>query len=299
MSMRSKPLDCKSDEALQDVTLIQDEQQKAAEKERFTSASWDHSSHEQFVAYYAEKSLRPEQLQHFRSVRQAILRILRERNKDEHKYDMVDIGCNAGGQCAAWAEEGHRVHGLDINEPLLEVAKRRAKEAGHNIDYRLGTATELPWPDRSMDVCIAMELLEHVRDWQRCINEFNRILRPGGALLLTTTNTLCPRQSEFNLPAYSWYPAGLKRHFENLAVTTRPELANHAKYPAVNWFDPYSLGAELASWGFIWRDRFDLVDTAKKGILAKVLVGAIRALPPLRLLAHFCTSGTMVLGLKE
>lgn len=263
------------------------------------SADWDHTSHEEFVSYYAERSLRPAQLQHYRSVRDAIMRILSQNNGAEHKYDVVDIGCNAGGQCSAWAEGGHRVHGLDINEPLLELAKKRAAEAGQTIEYRLGTATNLPWPDQSMDICIAMELLEHVVNWRDCLSEFDRILRPGGALLLTTTNTLCPRQSEFNLPAYSWYPARLKRHFEHIAVTTRPDLANHAKYPAVNWFNPYGLRAELARRGFASCDRFDLVDIGKKGAMARLTVGAIRTISLLRFLAHACTSGSMVLGVKR
>ncbi len=85
------------------------------------------------------------------------------------------------------------------------------------------------------------ELLEHVEDWQTCLNEAVRALRPGGALYLSTTNALNPVQDEFELPFYSWYPGFLKRHYERLAVTTRPELVNHAKYPAVHWFTFFGL----------------------------------------------------------
>jgi 2-polyprenyl-3-methyl-5-hydroxy-6-metoxy-1,4-benzoquinol methylase len=55
-----------------------------------------------------------------------------------------------------------------------------------------------------MDVCLLPELLEHVADWQSCLNEAARVLRPGGLLYLSTTNVLCPRQQEFNLPLYSF-----------------------------------------------------------------------------------------------
>ena len=263
------------------------------------SVTLDHSSHDEFTAYYAEKSVRPEQLRHFRSVRNAILRILDARNSPGRKYDVLDVGCNAGGQCGVWAENEHRVHGLDINEPLLNLAKKRALEAGQEIDYRLGSATDLPWNDGSMDVCIALELLEHVLDWKTCVKEFVRVLRPGGALYLTTTSKLCPVQQEFTLPGYSWYPVSVKRHYEHLAMTTRPELANHAKYPAVHWFTVYGLSREFANRGMSTMDRFDLVDTPKKNGLAKAIIGSIRALPPLRLLAHICTPSTIVLGIKK
>jgi 2-polyprenyl-3-methyl-5-hydroxy-6-metoxy-1,4-benzoquinol methylase len=266
---------------------------------KVVSTPWDHSSHDEFLEYYAEKSIRPAQLQHFRSVKKAILRVLDQSKGAGHKYDVLDIGCNAGGQCSVWAEDNHRVHGLDINEPLLELARNRAAEAKQEIDYRLGSATRLPWPDESMDGCIALELLEHVEDWRSCVREFVRVLRPGGVLFLSTTNTLCPRQHEFNLPLYSWYPRLLKRHFERLAFTTRPDLANYAKYPAVNWFSPYSLGAELARQGLNTRDRFDVVDTANKSRAAKLIITSIRALPPLRFLAHVCTPSTSLLGIRK
>jgi 2-polyprenyl-3-methyl-5-hydroxy-6-metoxy-1,4-benzoquinol methylase len=262
-------------------------------------ATLDHSSHDEFTDYYAEKSVRPEQLRHFRSVQSAILRILGKRNAAERKYDVLDVGCNAGGQCTVWVESGHRVHGIDINQPLLELGKKRASDAGHKIDYRLGTATDLPWPNESMDICIALELLEHVADWEKCLREFARVLRKGGAMFLSTSNFLCPMQEEFTLPGYSWYPGFLKRHFERLAITSQPELANHAKYPAINWFSPYGLRAELARKGFDSLDRFDLVDVEQKGAAAKMVLASVHALPPLRFLAHVCTPGTTVMGIKS
>lgn len=258
----------------------------------------DHASHQQFVEYYAEKSLRPELIGHFCTVRNKIMGLLSKTHGADGKYDVLDVGCNAGTQCAVWAELGHRVHGLDINQPLLDLARRRAKEKDVAIDFQLGSATALPWPEQSMDVCIALELLEHVSDWEGCLREFKRVLRPGGIMFLTTTNALCPKQSEFNLFGYSWYPAPLKRHFERLAFTTNPALANYAKFPAVHWFTPYSLKAELGKDGFTCLDRFDLVDVSKKGAISQLVIRSVRAVPLLRLLGFICTSGTLVLGIK-
>jgi 2-polyprenyl-6-hydroxyphenyl methylase/3-demethylubiquinone-9 3-methyltransferase len=260
--------------------------------------SHPHASHQEFVEYYAEKSLRPELAQHFMGIRDKILALLDSARKTNGKYDVLDVGCNAGTQCAVWAELGHRVHGLDINEPLLALARRRAEEKRYAIDFQLGSATALPWADQSMDVCIALELLEHVSDWQGCLREFKRVLRPGGIMFVSTTNMLCPRQSEFNLLGYSWYPGPLKRHIERLAVTTRPALANYAEFPAVNWFTPYGLKVELARDGFKCLDRFDLVDTSNKGGFARLLVHSVRAIPILRWFGFLCTPGTLLLSVK-
>jgi 2-polyprenyl-3-methyl-5-hydroxy-6-metoxy-1,4-benzoquinol methylase len=268
-------------------------------KEAAMPTTWDHSSQEEFIEYYSEKSFLPEQLRHFSSVRDAILRALSRNNGCLASYEILDVGCAAGGQCSVWAEQGHCVHGIDVNGSLIEIAREKAREAGQAIDYRLGSATELPWNDGSMDVCIAMELLEHIEDWRACLREVARVVKPGGALFVSTTSTLCPVQHEFNLAGYSWYPGPLKRHFERLAKTTRPALANYAKYPAVNWFDPYRLGSELKARGFSPYDRFDLVDATGKSGIAKVILSSIQSLPPLRFLAHVCTPGTYLLAIKN
>ncbi len=252
-----------------------------------------------FVAYYEKQSISAETLARFGRVLDLVLRVRDTLGLSTTRLDVVDIGCNAGTQSFMWAERGHTVHGLDINAALLEIARGRCRERGLEIDFREGSATRLPWPDRSMDVCLLPELLEHVPEWEACLLEAARVLRPGGVLFLSTTNSLCPRQMEFELPLYGWYPRRLKRHFEHLAVTTRPELANHAKFPAVNWFTPYELRSHLEVLGFQAWDHLDWTDAGRRGPLVMMLVRLIRLLPPLRLLAHVATPYTMVIGARQ
>jgi 2-polyprenyl-6-hydroxyphenyl methylase/3-demethylubiquinone-9 3-methyltransferase len=266
---------------------------------RETIREWDHSTHEKFYDYYARESQSQKSRDRFGALRDMILRVLKEHTGEVSILDVADIGCGAGTLCMLWAELGHRVHGLDINEPLLSLARERAKELGYNIDFRVSSAAELPWPDNSMDVCVVPELLEHVAEWEACLREFARILRPSGILLLTTSNKLCPMQQEFNLPLYSWYPAIVKRYFERLAVTTRPELANFARYPAVNWFSFYGLRTILAGLGFDCMDRFDVIDLTAKGAVARFIIRAIRIVPLCRFLAHTATPSTTVVAIKR
>jgi 2-polyprenyl-6-hydroxyphenyl methylase/3-demethylubiquinone-9 3-methyltransferase len=252
-----------------------------------------------FVEYYEKQSVSPESFARFGRVLELMLRMRATLGLTTARLDVVDIGCNAGTQSFMWAERGHAVHGLDINAPLLEIARRRGRDRGLDIDFREGTATSLPWPDASMDVCLMPELLEHIPEWEPCLAEAARVLRPGGVIYLSTTNRLCPRQMEFELPLYGWYPRRLKRRYERLAVTTRPELVNHAKFPAVNWFTPYELRRQLARLGFRTWDHFDWIDGRQRGRAVAVPLALIRAIPPLRWLAHVATPYTMVLGARE
>lgn len=267
------------------------------EPDRFSGKAWDTSSHEDFYKYYEQQSLTPETLERFRSVRDLLLRQLAG-TPLERPLEVLDIGCGAGTQSRFWLERGHHYWGIDINEPLIALARRRAEEMGLSARFDVGTATALPCPDRSVDICLLPELLEHVVDWQGCMTEAIRVLRPGGLLYLNTNNKLCPKQQEFNLPGYSWYPGFLKRYYEKRAVTDRPDLVNYAKYPAVNWFSPYGLIEYLKPLGFECFDRFDIADLHGKGWAVKLLLVAVRNLPPLRFLGHVFTPYSLVVAKK-
>ena len=260
--------------------------------------SWDHGTHQDFFEYYASQSESETALQRFRGIQAALLRIAAHTGLPP-VLDVADVGCGAGTQARLWAERAHRVHGLDVNEPLIALARQRAANSDLTIDFQVGTATDLPWADGSMDVCLLPELLEHVDDWESCVKEATRVLRPGGILYLSTTNVLCPVQEEFHLPMYSWYPRSLKRYCERLAKTTKPHIAGYAKYPAVHWFSFYSLRAFLEPLGFRCLDRFDLVDPAEKGSLPRLALALIRTARPIRFLGHVATPYTHMAAVKS
>jgi 2-polyprenyl-6-hydroxyphenyl methylase/3-demethylubiquinone-9 3-methyltransferase len=189
--------------------------------------------------------------------------------------------------------------GIDINEPLVRLARERAAEDGRDAHYEVSSATELPFADASFDVCLLPELLEHIAEWKDALEEAIRVLRPGGVIYVSTSNKLCPKQQEFNLLGYSWYPALAKRYFERRAVTDWPALANHAKYPAVNWFSYLGLRAFFAQRGMRSFDRFDLMRLDNKSVLARGLVGALRAVPALRFLGHVLTPETVIVARRD
>lgn len=259
----------------------------------------DHASDPNFVAYYEEASLSAATLQRFRTVRDKALVLLAARGRATKQLRVADIGCGAGTQSLLWAELGHSVSALDINAPLIEIAQQRAAERDLPIEFHVGSATALPMADASTDVCLLPELLEHVADWQACLREAARILDAGGLLYLSTTNALCPVQNEFNLPLYGWYPRWMKRRYERLAVTTRPELANYATYPAVNWFTFYKLRDFLQPLGFECLDRFEMIDLQRAPRWLQLLVRAARAFPPARLLGHVLTEGTALFAIRK
>jgi 2-polyprenyl-6-hydroxyphenyl methylase/3-demethylubiquinone-9 3-methyltransferase len=259
---------------------------------------WDHSTHEAFYSYYARASVTPTALARFRRLRDIVTRIAAASGKIGI-LDVADIGCGAGTLSTVWAEAGHRVVGLDISEKLVELARERAKAGNTHVEFFVGTAAHLPWQSQSIDACCMPELLEHVPDWERCLKECDRVLRRGGVLYLSTSNLLCPRQDEFNLPGYSWYPPFVKRQVVQLAKTTRPDLANYATYPALHWFSYYELRDFLRPLGFRTMDRFDIALTNEQPAWRRFVLQLIRHVPPLRFLGHMASAGLIVIAIKD
>jgi len=251
-----------------------------------------------FVEYYAAESLKPSTLLRFNGTKDAVMRVAGHLKAPPSPWKVADIGCGAGTQCELWAREGHQVFGLDINAALVELGRSRMLNAGLKVDFNVGSATALPWADNAMDIVLCPELLEHVADWESCLSEATRVLKPGGILYLSTTSRLCPVQQEFALPAYAWYPGPLKRYYERLSVTTRPELVQHAKFPAVHWFSFYQLRKFLAQRGLRSLDRFDVAVLAKRSLLGKTVLQMARATPITRFVAHVLTPNTMVFAQK-
>jgi len=258
----------------------------------------DRNSDPAFVAYYEKTSVSPGAEERFRVVRDKMLRLREQLGRNASSLSVLNVGCGAGTECQIWAERGHIVTGIDISEPLVQLAQKRALEKGFDIRFDVGSALALPYPSNTFDVCLVPQLLEHVPDWQRCLDEGIRVLRSGGLLFVTTTNVLCPIQNEFTLPLYSWYPGFVKRRCERLSVTTHREWVSHASYPAVHWFTFWQLRDFLTKKGLTCFDRFDLAEADATSASRRVAFRLIKRFPPLRVAAYVLVAGTIVIGAK-
>lgn len=106
--------------------------------------------------------------------------------EDEKKgsLSILDIGCGAGFLSNYLAEKGHFVTGIDLSEKSLEIAKKKKTGA----TYILANALSLPFQDASFDVISAMDLLEHVENPSKVIEEASRVLKPNGLFFFHTFN---------------------------------------------------------------------------------------------------------------
>lgn len=259
----------------------------------------EENSDPRFVKYYEMHSASEAAVERARLVKGKLMRFLVRLQRNASGLVVVDVGCGAGSQSFVWAEEGHAVRGLDISAPLVEIARQRAQGRGLDVQFDVGSATRLPYADRSADVCLLPELLEHIEDWQTCLEEAVRILKRGGVLFVSTTNALCPVQDEFSLPLYSWYPGPLKRYCERLAVTTRREWVQFTSYPAVHWFTYAKLSSFLTDRGMRCYDRLDMLEVDPANRPKAFAVSIARRVSPLRHILQFGLVSNIVVAIRQ
>ena len=98
---------------------------------------------------------------------------------------VLDIACGTGNAALFAARFRSRVTALDQAPRLIEVARSRAEAEGLEIDFVVGDAGRLAFPDGSFDVALSIFGIIFASDPEEAFAEMVRVLRPGGRAFLT------------------------------------------------------------------------------------------------------------------
>lgn len=98
--------------------------------------------------------------------------------------NLLDVGCGTGELLKQLAAEHTDAHftGVDLSEKMLDVAKGKLDET---VGLVLGDSEALPFDADSFDLVICNDSFHHYPHPQKAISEFWRVLKEGGALLIS------------------------------------------------------------------------------------------------------------------
>lgn len=168
------------------------------------------SASERVVGFYDTHPINEQQILHDLATRGIALAELTEEVLKDHDQDhfggldavevlarlagiergsrVLDVCSGLGGPARYLAHRlGCRVTGLDITESRHLAAERLTRLVGldHLVEFRLGSALDMPFTDASFDVVIGEEAWAHVPDKQRLVAECARVVRAGGRIAFT------------------------------------------------------------------------------------------------------------------
>jgi len=98
--------------------------------------------------------------------------------------EALDAGCGTGFLSFELAARGHHVTGIDFAPAMIAEARRKAAERGVSIRFQEADAERLPFAPASFDLVISRHVLWTLQHPEAAIDEWTRVLRPGGRLVV-------------------------------------------------------------------------------------------------------------------
>ena len=99
---------------------------------------------------------------------------------------VLDAGCGtAFGSVLLAAAGATSVVGVDLAADVLDDARPRMPPG---VTLEVGDVTELPYEDASFDLVVCFEVIEHLQERSRALEEFRRVLVPDGVLAISSPN---------------------------------------------------------------------------------------------------------------
>jgi SAM-dependent methyltransferase len=164
----------------------------------------------------------------------------------------LDVGCGPGRASLVLAAAGARGTAVDLHDPFLHRTRAAAQDAGlaRRVAVERASMTALPHPDGAFDL-LWCEGAAYLMGVDRALLEWRRLLRPGGALVLTDAVWTTAAPSEEARRFWAQYPD--MRDEAALAAAARSAgwevVATHL-LPDADWTDEYHgpLAAAIDAW---------------------------------------------------
>ncbi len=148
---------------------------------------------------------------------------------------IIDIGCGSGVQMKEIGKNGYSLAlGIDVNLNAIRFARERSLP---NTEFIIADAQNLPVKSSSADRIICAEIIEHVKSPQLLVNEIARVLKHGGAVVVTTPND----KSVWGIYEFFWDVFGRGRNYGETHLRFFSESGLRSNFPGFSECSTQSL----------------------------------------------------------
>jgi ubiquinone/menaquinone biosynthesis C-methylase UbiE len=176
------------------------------------------------------------------------LAILVELVKPQGDWQVLDVGTGAGHTALAFAPHVARVVAADLTEEMLaKTAELAAERNLRNLETRVADAEALPFEDAAFDLVTCRLAFHHFPNPRRVVDEFARVLKPGGILGFSDNIVVPDRKAagyynayeKLRDPSHHWvYPlARLQAMFEQAGLTVEASRQLSKEFEFHDWAD--------------------------------------------------------------
>lgn len=150
---------------------------------------------------------------------------------------VLDVGCGMGDNLRYILRERDKFFGLEYAERTARAANRLL---GDRAELLVGSASAIPFENNEFDLVLCIEVLEHIPHDKEGCREIARVLKPGGALIIS-------------LPYRHWFPSyfrtmGHLRHYTRSEVE---EMLAAAGLTITHFLPNYPKWSRFANYAFI------------------------------------------------
>jgi SAM-dependent methyltransferase len=135
----------------------------------------------------------------------------------------LDAGCGEGYGVALLASLWPRAVGVGLDYDPQATAHARSAHGSRSTAYLQGALTSIPLPNKTFDMVVSLQTVEHMWSPGDYVRELHRVCRPGGAVVISTPNRLT-------------FSPGVRRR-------EKPDNLFHCRE-----YDPEELVGELGRW---------------------------------------------------
>lgn len=114
---------------------------------------------------------------------QAILEFLKDHIETKNKK-ILDAGCGEGRFSKYFIDTRADITSMDFSEEYIRVDKKNMPKG----KFVVGSVTDIPFPNNSFDYIFSVDVLQHVPELRKSIQEFHRVLKKGGTLFIIDKN---------------------------------------------------------------------------------------------------------------